>query len=365
MSKIEWTEKTWNPIVGCSIVSPGCTNCYAMRMAARLETMSIDRYAGLTKIVNDVPVWTGEVAIAPDATFLMPLNTKRPTTWFVNSMSDLFHEGISDAMIDRVFAVMALTPHHTYQVLTKRSKRMLEYMSSSSTCIRVLDAMFDVADLAAMMAAVNGARRPWESRPKKVAFVDDPDAHWPLFNVWHGVSAERQKEAEERVLDLLATPAAVRYVSGEPLLGPVDLTRIKSKDHPDGFVNALRFNERRLDWIIVGGESGYGSRPMHPDWARSIRDQCASYGVPFFFKQHGTWITAVDRDRDDPDWRLDYTRKYAHRGRHHWINLAGGIGFHGERFHVMRHVTKQQAGRDLDGRTWDEMPTQPAAKECA
>jgi len=364
MSKIEWTGETWNPIVGCSIVSPGCTNCYAMRMAARMEaigdaavkagrTVPGPHYAGTTKWVNGKPVWTGKVALAPDHILTLPLRRRTPTTYFVNSMSDLFHESVPDEWINRVFAVMALCPQHTFQVLTKRSARMRAYCASASTCVRVLDAMFDMADAAAREAKRAGHPRPWEERPGKVPFLDDPDAHWPLSNVWLGVSAEDQRRADERIPDLLATPAAVRFVSAEPLLGAIRLNEWMAAENTRRLVGA----KPGLSWIIVGGESGPGARPMHPDWARSIRDQCQHAGVAFFFKQWGAWEAALDRDKDDPDWRLDYnSADYEHRGRSAWLNLGGGSGFHGERFHVMRNVGKARAGRLLDGREWNEMP---------
>lgn len=234
---IEWTEETWNPIVGCSIVSPGCTNCYAMG----------------------------------------PLARTKPTVYFVNSMSDLFHASVPDAWIDRVFAVMALCPQHTFQVLSKRSVRMREYFAGH-----------DRVDI------INGSI--WSMLGTPRGSTIEHGGNWratlPLPNVWLGVSAERQQEADERIPDLLATPAAVRFVSCEPLLGPLDLERINRRDNARlGLLDALRGQQHsydgtafgpRLDWVIVGGESGPGARPMHPDWARSLRNQCSAARVPFF-----------------------------------------------------------------------------------
>lgn len=297
MSKIEWTGQTWNPIVGCSIVSPGCTHCYAMRMAARIERMSpgAAHYKGLTKPSKAGPVWTGKVALAPEKTLLEPLRTKMPTTWFVNSMSDLFHEDVSDEWIDRVFAVMALCPQHTFQVLTKRSARMRAYVVALEQRRATGETMFapDVIGHVEGLAAI--ARRGW-----------------PLPNVWLGISSERQQEADARIPDLLATPAAVRFVSAEPLLAPVDFTFVGDAKGSDGEFRYDALTGRalpwggviagtgvwstnadkvrpcpRLDWIIVGGESGPNARMMDPDWARSIRDQCRESGVHLALAIHG------------------------------------------------------------------------------
>ena len=398
-SKIEWTGETWNPIVGCSIVSPGCTNCYAMKMASRILNINAGKalaeagmvaaqfldygtpeqrerhlkalsghpshYDGTIKYVKDKPVWTGKVALAPEHILLKPLSWKKPRTIFVNSMGDLFHEDVPDEWIDRVFAVMALCPQHTFQVLTKRSARMLAYLRHGAVGRRV---GLQVCDLQ-------------EHAPDVVLLLDRSDApfappgnrillgQWPLPNVWLGVSAERQKEADERIPDLLNTPAAVRFVSAEPLLGSIDFERIKCPNacpppdycnhcHPDGGDATGTFDalQRGLDWIIVGGESGPGARPMHPDWARSIRDQCAAAGVPFFFKQHGSWGVTYDRDKDDPDWRrCDAASNNSPRGQ--WLNVAGGQGFHGDRVVRVEPMNKTRPlGRHLDGRTHDDMP---------
>lgn len=365
---IEWTDATWNPIVGCSIVSPGCTNCYAMKMAARLEAMAVAdksrwteprsgeerlaHYLGTTRRVNGTAVWTGEVSLAPDRIMTQPLRWKRPRRIFVNSMGDLFHEDVPDEWIDRVFAVMACAPQHTFQVLTKRSARMRAWFELN-----------DDGDDRLVKVAQAAGRLMEDGDTALDVTMTGP---WPLPNVWLGVSAERQQEADERIPDLLATPAAVRFVSAEPLLGEIDLADITwPKDRPSFPVTddiseartALRVVEGvRLDWVIAGGESGPDARPMHPDWARSLRDQCAAAGVPFFFKQWGEWEVLWDRDRDDPDWRTDYTLNLAEGRERRWLNLDGGRGFHGYRFVVMSRVGKRRAGRMLDGRTHDGMP---------
>lgn len=269
-SSIEWTEQTWNPIVGCSIVSPGCTNCYAMNIAYRFKDSYIGRnWAGkpaenVARSVNGKPVWTGQLLLAPDHIFLAPLKRKKPTTYFVNSMGDLFHEDCPDEWIDRAFAVMALAPQHTFQVLTKRAERMRDYFAiDRDRADRVGLAMLTIVD-----RIPHGHRR----------------LPWPLRNVWLGVSTERQNEADERIPALLDTPAAVRFISAEPLLGPIDLqspgyTGFASDGGPHG--------EARLDWVIVGGESGRGARPMQIEWADQIVEHCRNAGIPCFVKQLG------------------------------------------------------------------------------
>lgn len=299
MSKIQWTEATWNPVVGCSVVSPGCTNCYAMRQAQRIQRMGAgEHYRGTTKVVNGNPVWTGKLGVAPPHIFAEPMRRRKPTTYFVNSMSDLFHEGIEDSMIDRVFAVMALARDHTFQVLTKRAERMRAYMTNKNRFGQV------------MVAPVEG--HPSRTTGKLHDFLWGMP--WPLTNVWLGVSAERQQEADARIPHLLETPAAIRFVSAEPLLGPIDFTDVR-KYNPRGepWIDALRglvtrgdylarspkecsFNTRTqikppelpgLNWVIVGGESGPGARAFNVEWARGIVAQCSSAGVACFVKQLG------------------------------------------------------------------------------
>ncbi|TIX71478.1 MAG: phage Gp37/Gp68 family protein, partial [Mesorhizobium sp.] len=306
-SAIEWTDATWNPIVGCSILSPGCTHCYAMGMAGRIEAMTkalkasgstgVPHYDGTTRKVNGNTIWTGKVALAPDHILTEPLTWRAPRKIFVNSMGDLFHEDVPNEWIDRVFAVMALSTHHTFQILTKRARRMREYIGGfECDGVRRLNVAY----------AAGRLMEDGDNAHDEVA-----NAVWPLPNVWLGVSAERQQEADERVPELLATPAAVRFVSAEPLLGPIDFERIKLPGiinpldalRGEGYTTMLHGQYagqrlyhglkygcgRRLDWIIVGGESGPNARPMHLAWARSIRDQCTAAGVPFFFKQWGAW----------------------------------------------------------------------------
>ena len=279
MTSISWTDETWNPTIGCSIVSPGCTNCYAMKMANRIQHLKPDPnspYYGSTKVVNGKAVWTGKLAMASDATLLKPLHWKKPRRIFVNSMSDLFHDDVPDEWIDKVFAVMALCPLHTFQIFTKRSKRMREYMDEG------FDNRSDKIGHQMRLIADNKLQS---------GIID-----LPLPNVWLGVSCEDQTRADERIPDLLATPAAVRFVSAEPLLGPIDFLML----HYDGTVNIdalsgshgltvpLKGRGPKLDWIIAGSESGNCVRPAKEEWFRSIKDQAVSRGTAFFLKQYAT-----------------------------------------------------------------------------
>ena len=319
-SDIEWTDSSWNPVVGCSIVSPGCTNCYAMKMAARIETMhEATHYAGTTKKVNGNAVWTGKLALAPDHILTAPLRWKKPRRIFVNSMGDLFHEDAPDEWIDRCFAVMALAPQHTFQILTKRPERMKDYFASRQTGTNLERS--DLIEYAIME----------EQRGSGVRDIAEFGG-WPLPQVWLGVSAERQKEADERIPILLQTPAAIHFVSLEPLLGPIDLMwgwfPQNVEDEIDG-----RAKTTGLNWVIVGGESGSGARPMHPDWARAIRDKCKAAGASFLFKQYGAWAPHRKAGIYEGVQRVDYTDGTC-----------------------LLRVGKKAAGRLLDGRTWDEFP---------
>lgn len=324
---IEWTDATWNPITGCSVVSPGCTNCYAMKLAGTRLQHHPSR-AGLTTMSKAGPVWNGQVRFNQDW-LLQPLHWRKPRRIFVCAHGDLFAEGVPDVWINNVFAVMRLAPQHTFQVLTKRSERMRHYVSQS------YDRIHPAMNYAAILSATGAVSHP----------AVDLTA-WPLPNVQLGVSAEDQQRADERIPDLLATPAAVRFISAEPLLGPIDITAIPRR-RAEGYMRPLDGRFNTIDWVIVGGESGSGARPMHPDWVRALRDQCAAADVPFFFKQWGNWHPEIDRDVYDPDWRLPYSsyREPHFRG----LNLAGGQGFHGERYHVMRFCSKKSSGRLLDG----------------
>lgn len=263
-SSIEWTGATWNPVVGCEAVSPGCAHCYAATMTRRLEAMGQADYTGLTTAKH----FNGQIRLLPHKLDI-PLKRRKPTTYFVNSMSDLFHEDVPDEFIDRVFAVMALCPQHTFQVLTKRAERMAAYISAAENRVA------HVRDLNALEFGT------LDCRPL-----------WPLRNVWLGVSCEDQQRADERIPWLLKTPAAVRFISAEPLLGELE---IKGFMHDSICFETLddigcicsEPREVHLDWVIVGGESGPGARPMRLEWAQSIVEQCKDAAVPCFVKQLG------------------------------------------------------------------------------
>lgn len=361
-SHIEWTDATWNPITGCSVVSPGCTNCYAMKLAGTRLRHHPSR-AGLTVDSKAGPVWNGQVRLNEDW-LTQPLQWKRPRRIFVCAHGDLFHESVPDEWIDRVFAVMALAPQHTFQVLTKRAARMRAYMAErwQPAPARRLegfglppidlpaeregeDRHDQVARIAERLANDIGLLDPendalWtdDGASKAMSFA------WPLPNVWLGVSAEDQARADERIPDLLATPAAVRFLSAEPLLGAIDLWRTGMKIN--GKLDRATGERRFLDWVIVGGESGPGARPMHPDWARQIRDDCAAAGVPFFFKQWGDWFPYGERDADGD---VNVVDKGERPGLfHEWSN--GGFSV---------RLGKRIAGRFLDGVTHDAMPDKP------
>ncbi len=255
-SAIEWTDATWNPTTGCTKVSPACANCY-------IERTPPFRVRGRKFVNGHIPI-----ELHPDR-LDGPLLRRKPTVYFVNSLSDLFHEDIPDAFIHRVFRTMGEAPQHTFQILTKRPNRMRDY--------------------------INDQQRVWANI----------GLGGPLQNVWlGGVSVENQHFADERIPLLLDTPAAVRFLSCEPLLGPLNLYDFL---HVETSGSSADWRDRRLGWVIVGAESGPRVRHTDPSWVRSLRDQCVFAGVPFFFKQWG--------------------------GR-----------------------TAKSGGRSIDGRTWDEMP---------
>lgn len=342
-TNIEWTDATWNPIRGCSRVSEGCRHCYAESVAHRFSGAGLP-YEGLVQFDSDgksTGKWNGQIKFVEDH-LLDPMKWKAPRRIFVNSMSDLFHENVTDEMLDRIFAVMALCQQHTFQILTKRPKRMLEYLNQVSE-ERDMRRWINVS-----VEIMLDAGKPGE--PDEMI----SDAGWPLPNVWLGVSVEDQKAADVRIPLLLQPPAAIRFLSAEPLLGPVDLHKALYIG-PEGGHEYAYSTRQMLHWVIAGGESGPGARPMHPEWVRSLRDQCKAADVPFYFKQWGGWEAIVDRDRDDPDWRLDYA-KYGRNPVFTGLNLAGGSGFHGARYHVFQRVGKKAAGALLDGREYREFP---------
>ncbi|MDP2383376.1 MAG: phage Gp37/Gp68 family protein [Nitrospirota bacterium] len=291
-TSIEWTDKTWNPVRGCSMVSAGCTNCYAMKQAHRFSGPD-QAYDGLTELGPQGARWTGEIRLVPDA-LLQPLHWRNPRKIFVNSMSDLFHRDVPHEFLVKVFAVMALTPQHTYQILTKRPNRMQDWLSLNT-----------------LGQAVRG--ESWSMLGKMPTFDHQKvtTRPWPLPNVHLGVSVEDQATADERIPILLETPAAVRFVSAEPLLGPVDLTRIdgavldpEAKGiHLDALTGGCRPETPwHLNWVVVGGESGPRARPCNVTWIRSIKDQCQASGVPVFVKQLGARPCVVEGSRTAKEW---------------------------------------------------------------
>jgi len=286
-TSIEWTDATWNPVRGCTRVSPGCENCYAERQAARFRGPG-GAYEGLVRThANGEPRWTGEIKLLPEQ-LDQPLRWRRQRRIFVNSMSDLFHEGVPDEFIDRTFAVMALATRHTFQILTKRPDRMLAYMQS-----RAKSADFW------KRAVPNGYALEWEG----ISLVP-----FPLPNVWLGVSVENQATADERIPLLLQTPAAVRFLSVEPLLEAVDLNKAGAlglEVLPDGSATDL-YADNPVDWVIVGGESGPHARACNVAWIRSIVEQCKAVGCPVFVKQLGADPFVRNKSGGMDRWRVGH-----------------------------------------------------------
>ena len=279
-SRIEWTDATWNPTTGCDQISPGCDNCYAKRDAKRLKAMGVKAYQN----DGDPPRSGPGFGFTLHADRLdQPRRWTKPRRIFVNSMSDLFHEQMSLAFLEQVFDVMHDCPRHTFQVLTKRHRGMHRLL--------------------------NGG---WPYSPCSGPIADHRAE--PSPNVWLGVSVEDQQWADTRIPWLLKTPAAVRWLSMEPLLGPVDIRQYL----PDPIYNDGSWYEDAngvarwdlggapcdpIDWVVVGGESGPGHRPINPQWARDIRDQCVAAGVPFHFKQwSGHRPKSLGRELDGRTW---------------------------------------------------------------
>ncbi len=343
-TKIEWADLTINPVVGCSKCSPGCDNCYAERFAARLakNPNTATKYAG---VVDEQGRWTGKISSLDLSVFdRLP---KKPCRVFVGSMTDIFHPGLDNndggGML-AMFKIMRMLPH-TFMLLTKRSKRM----------------------------------------KGDVEWLIDQDGELP-DNIWPGATVCNQAEANEKIPLLLQTPAAKRFVSVEPMLGPVDLKQLSWKALAStAFKNALTgevyipgncgessqiIPGKKLDWVICGGETGPNARPVHPDWVRSLRDQCTAAGVPFFFKGWGEWgSTAVDMCSGEARFRTFTSFEHYCDKAPTWMRRGdmlicpdGHVPTHGGEddktfpMCVIRCVGKKRAGRLLDGREWNESP---------
>lgn len=350
-SKIEWCDHTFNPWEGCTKVSPGCAYCYAENRNARFGGGTAPNWGpGAPRRRTSEANWKQplkwDAKFDHDLTLAhgMDMNLRRPRV-FCASLADWLDEEVPIKWLHDLLVLILNTPNLDWLLLTKRPHLWRSRLEAFAT--------MDGSIASAWAVAWLGGEAP--------------------KNVWIGTSVEDQKRADERIPHLLKIPARVRFLSMEPLLGPVDLmpTGALGCDCPqlerdDGeteercsgrcqfYRNAVD-KMRRVEWVITGGESGPGARPSHPDWFRSIRDQCKAAGVAYLHKQNGEWVKYIDRDREDPDWQKDYRRIGVTRG-FVYLNLAGGCGFHGERFHVMERVGKAAAGRLLDGVEHNEFP---------
>lgn len=324
-TSIEWCDSTWNPWEGCQKVGPGCDHCYAEARNARFAGGSAVNWGpGAPRRRTSAANWRKPLAWNAAHEQFFAAHGRRQRV-FCSSLADVFDNAVYPMWRVDLFELISNTPNLDWLLLTKR-----------------------IGNARDMISSVLGS-------------IMRDEREWPWPHVWLGATIVNQAEADRDIPKLLAVPARVRFLSMEPLLGPVDL-RFHIYSEPTGNfrthggkrqLELRRPADGGLHWVIAGGESGPGARPMHPDWARSLRDQCAAADVPFLFKQWGEHSLAYDRDRDDPDYRR-CDRMARLPGR--WINLAGGHGFNGERVHYAERVGKKAAGRLLDGRTHDEFP---------
>lgn len=366
-SAIEWTDASWNPIrarnkktgkVGwhCEHATTGCVNCYSEGFNLRLGT-GLPFKPGHR---DDIELFLDNEMV------LQPLRWKKPLKIFVCSMTDLFADFVPDVWIDTMFAVMALAPQHTFQVLTKRAKRMREYLTGTDAEGRTARQRIDslVFDW-----RICGARPEIHGSARLDVVNDGYDAceRWPLPNVWLGVSAERQPEADERIPELILTPAAVRFVSLEPLLAHVSLHALnlatprpsnalrgiqcEPDDSPEGYRHE---DTAKLDWVIVGGESGRDARPISPDWATSLRDHCTASGVAFFFKQWGEFRPCTAEEMNSACGAVLVGER-----EQCGIYCDESVGHVDHGGWYMRRVGKKFAGRLLDGIEHNEFPQVP------
>lgn len=345
MSKIEWTHRpgtkseVWNPTTGCDKVSAGCRNCYAEVMHKRLRGMGQKKYQH---------PFLGYFTMHEDE-LMKPFTWRKPRTVFVNSMSDLFHSDVTWDFLDKVFTTMVLTPWHTYQILTKRSDELAKYFAQGKEALV----------------------KRWEEYEISFGEPKDPACsvynlchEWPRPNIWIGVSAENQETLDERIPHLLTVPAAVRFVSYEPALGPID---ISSWLYPKEFIGMPVESydgkwwdtlENDIHWIIAGGESGNKARPAHPDWFRSVRDQCKAADVKFFFKQHGAWEPINIHRIDQPMSKVGYfneQQKFVECKN--WKYLPSNFGrLPGDKRVPMTMVGKAKSGNMLDSVQHLEFP---------
>jgi len=389
-TKIEWADATISPLYGCSKVSPACEHCYAERLAARMS-----RNPGVSKLyvgtVDESGHWTGKLNLHPTR-MEQALRWKKPRRIFVASQSDLFHEDVPDNFIDTVFAYM-LASHllencarHTFLLLTKRAARMRDYLSASPSALlerwaNAGEGLIFLDDENDYFSEVVYSHASWDGRIQRHKSWAFADRLFPLPNVHLGVTVENQEQADARIPHLLGAPAALRFVSVEPMLEPMDLSmwlqeflhedEVEEENPDQSLPPMLGCPDmhdpwmRGLDHVICGGESGPHARPMHPDWVRSLRDQCAAAGVPFMFKQWGEWcprsnhpiqgkLSASDIDPKCSRW--DCTR----------LTESGGCGWTCEDMDdgndvYMQRVGRTKAGRLLDGVEHNALPEAPHA----
>lgn len=355
-TKIEWADATVNPMPGCSPVSEACVNCYARAMAVRQKAMGTKGYEDLT---DSKGRWTGKTAWLPERMEKV-LRWRKPRRIFWNSMGDTFHGANSNEQIAAMFGVMAATPHHTHLVLTKRIERALEWFGWI-TRISVDNDIWTECHAHAL------ATEPGMDGPIHLKSEEAPGRPWPLPNVHLGVTVENQKRADERIGELLRCPAAVHFVSAEPLLSQI----VFGEDTPEGFYDWLTGavetgtgsvkpdGAPSISQVIVGGESGPGARPTHPSWVRLIRDQCQAAGAAFYFKQWGGWAPCPGEDwhglgpAGKPPQLVIGSDGKTHGG---WLGKVDTEEKEAEGWRTVQRIGKKAAGRELDGKTWEQTP---------